>query len=69
MSEYKNGLYTYLPSKDVEEQMSAISLPQVIEIIEGEVWLTGVSQSFDVDYVDALGAIGKMVMSQEGVIS
>lgn len=69
MSEYKNGFYTYLPSKDGEVQMSEISLPQVIEISEGEVWLTGVSQSFDVDYVDALGAIGKMVMSPEGVIS
>lgn len=69
MSKYKNGFYTYLPSEDGESQMSEISLPQVIEIIEGEVWLTGVSASFEIDYVDALGTIGKMVMSQEGVIS
>lgn len=65
---YENGFYTYLPGKDADEQMDELSLPQVIEIIEGEVWLTGVDVVHDIDYVNALGTIGNMVMSQDGVI-
>lgn len=65
---YENGFYTYIPSKIAEEQMDELSLPQVIEIIEGYVWLTGVDMVHDVDYVNALGTIGKMVMSQDGKI-
>ena len=64
----ENGFYTYIPNKDAEEGMSELSLPQVIEVIEGEVWLTGISESFDLDYTSALGEIGKMVMSQDGNI-
>lgn len=64
--EYKNGFYIYTPSKETEEGMTELSIPQVIEVIEGEVWLTGVGDIFDLDYVQALGVIGKMVMSQDG---
>lgn len=67
--ELENGFYTYIPNKDAEEQMSELSIPQVIEIIEGDVWLTGMSEVFDFDYVNALGTIGKMVMSQDGIIN
>ena len=35
---------------------------------EGGIWLTGVGGDFDIDYVKAVGAIGKMVMTQEGEI-
>ena len=66
MSEYENGFYPYIPSKEAEEGMHELSIPQVIQIIEGEIWLTGVSGSFDIDYADAIGVIGKMVMSEDG---
>lgn len=64
--EYENGFYIYTPNKETEEGMTELSMPQVIEIIEDEVWLTGVGDTFDLDYVQALGVIGKMVMSQDG---
>ncbi len=68
MSEYKSGFYIYTPGKDAEEGMHELSLPQVIQIIDGEVWLTGVLDSFDIDYVAAIGLVGKMVMSKNGKI-
>lgn len=64
----KNGFYAYIPSKDGAEQMSELSTPQVIEIDDGEVWLTACVESFDIDYVNALGTIGKMVMSEDGKV-
>ena len=67
--DYENGFYTYIPSKEAAEGMHELSIPQVIQIIEGEIWLTGVSGSFDIDYASAIGVIGKMVMSEEGKIN
>tara|TARA_R110000803_G_scaffold95395_3_gene163375 strand:- start:11772 stop:11978 length:207 start_codon:yes stop_codon:yes gene_type:complete len=64
--DYENGFYIYTPSKEGAEGMHELSMPQVIQIIEGEIWLTGVYQDFDIDYVEALGVIGKMVMDEEG---
>ena len=66
MSNYKNGFYIYTPTKDGAENMCELSMPQIIEIYDGAVWLTGCSDYYDIDYVAALGTIGKMVMSQEG---
>jgi hypothetical protein len=63
---YENGFYIYTPSKEGAEDIHELSMPQVIEIIEGEIWLTGVNGGFDIDYAQAVGVIGKMVMSQEG---
>ena len=63
---YENGFYIYTPSKEGAEGMHELSMPQVIEIIEGEIWLTGVNGGFDIDYAEAHGVIGKMLMSQEG---
>ena len=65
---YENGFYIYTPSKEGAEGMTELSMPQVIEIIESDVWLTGMDEMFDIDYVKAVGAIGKMVMTQDGVI-
>jgi hypothetical protein len=65
---YENGFYIYTPSIEAAEGMHELSIPQVIEIIEGEIWLTGVSGSFDIDYAAAIGVIGSMVMSQDGKI-
>ena len=65
---YENGFYIYHPTPEVEEGMHELSIPQIIEIIEGEIWLTGVSGTFDIHYAEAVGVIGKMVMSQEGVV-
>ena len=65
---YDNGFYIYTPNED-NQIMDELSIPQVIEIIEDEIWLTGTLQSFDIDYAEAVGTIGKMVMSQEGVVS
>ena len=66
---YENGFYIYTPSAEAEEGMHDLSMPQVIQIIEGEIWLTGVSGVFDIDYAGAIGVIGKMVMSEDGVIN
>lgn len=66
--EYENGFYTYVPNPKAEEDMHELSIPQVIQIIEGLVWLTGVSGDFNIDYVNAIGEIGKMVMSGDGGI-
>tara|TARA_R110000822_G_scaffold23066_1_gene71584 strand:- start:1820 stop:2026 length:207 start_codon:yes stop_codon:yes gene_type:complete len=63
---YENGFYIYTPSKEGAEGMHELSIPQVIQIIEGEIWLTGVSGSFDIDYAKAIGVVGKMVMDEEG---
>tara|TARA_R110002051_G_scaffold310971_1_gene384479 strand:+ start:248 stop:466 length:219 start_codon:yes stop_codon:yes gene_type:complete len=66
--EYENGFYVYIPSEEAAEDMHELSIPQVIEIIEGEVWLSGTIESFDTDYAESVGNIGKMVMSQDGKI-
>jgi len=68
MTDYDNGFYIYTPNKSTEEDMHELSIPQVIQIIEGEVWLTGVSHDNHIDYVEAVGTIGKMVMDEEGQI-
>tara|TARA_R110000851_G_scaffold237905_1_gene390728 strand:- start:411 stop:638 length:228 start_codon:yes stop_codon:yes gene_type:complete len=65
---YENGFYTYLPGEEAEEWMHELSVPQVIQIIEDEVWLAGVSEPYPVDYAEAIGVIGKMVMSGDGKI-
>ena len=66
--EYENGFYIYHPTPEGEEGMHELSIPQIIEIIEGEIWLTGVNEAFDIHYAEAVGVIGEMVMSQEGEI-
>lgn len=68
MSELKNGFYTYIPNKEAAEGMHELSTPQVIEIFEGEVHIIGIDESFDIDYVNALGEIGKIVMNEDGKI-
>lgn len=64
--EYKNGFYVYRPKEDVN-YIGELSVVQIIEVIEGEIWLTGVGDSFDIDFANSVGEIGKMVMTQEGV--
>lgn len=64
--EYENGFYIYTPNKETEEDMHELSIPQIIEIIESNVWLTGCAHEFDIDYITAVGCIGKMVMNQKG---
>ena len=66
--EYENGFYIYTPSKEGAEGMHEFSMPQVIEIIESDIWLTGMDEMFDIDYAKSVGTIGKMVMTQDGVI-
>lgn len=67
MSDYENGFYAYWPNKD-NQNMDGLAVPQVIEIIEMDIWVTGMDDSFDVDYAKAVGTIGKMLMTQEGVM-
>jgi len=64
---YENGFYIYTPNID-DSITSPLNLPQVIEIIEGEIWLTGMDQTFSISYASRIGVIGKMVMSQDGEI-
>lgn len=62
---YENGFYIYTPNED-NEDMDELNLPQVIQIIEGKIWLTGCEDEYDIVYASALGAIGKMVMNEVG---
>tara|TARA_R110000772_G_scaffold152088_1_gene262893 strand:- start:438 stop:641 length:204 start_codon:yes stop_codon:yes gene_type:complete len=62
---YENGFYIYTPRSD-SNYLGGLSVPQVIEIIESEVWVTGMDETFDIDFVHSVGTIGKMLMSQEG---
>lgn len=64
---YENGFYAYTPKVD-SQHMGGLSVPQVIEIIEGDIWVTGMDETFDIDYAQAVGVIGKMLMSQDGII-
>ena len=64
---YENGFYAYTPKED-SQHMGGLSVPQVIEVIEMEVWVTGMDETFDIDYAQAVGVIGKMLMSQDGEI-
>ena len=64
---YENGFYAYTPKKD-SQHMGGLSVPQVIEIIEMEVWVTGMDETFELDFAKAVGVIGKMLMSQDGII-
>ena len=68
MNEYKNGFYFYHPGKEAEEGMHELSKPQVLEVFYGDVYVTGCDETFDLDYTEALGKIGKMVMSEDGKI-
>ena len=64
---YENGFYAYTPKSDTGHH-GGLSVPQVIEIAKSEVWVTGLYETFDLDFVQAVGVIGKMVMSQDGMI-
>ena len=62
---YDNGFYIYTPNEDAAD-MCELNLHQVIEIIEDEIWLTGMNGTFDLDYAEAIGTIGRMVLTPEG---
>ena len=64
---YENGFYAYTPKED-SQHMGGLSVPQVIEIIEMEVWVTGMDETFELGFTLSVGTIGKMLMSQDGVI-
>ena len=64
---YENGFYAYTPNPE-SQHMGALSIPQVIEIIEQDIWVTGMDAVFDIDYAQDVGVIGKMLMSQDGTI-
>ena len=64
---YENGFYIYTPNVD-NENMDELSIPQVIQIIEGKIWVTGMAIECNIDYAEAVGTIGKMVMSEDGEV-
>ena len=64
---YENGFYAYTPN-NTNFDSGGLSVPQVIEIIENDIWVTGMDETFDIDYAQAVGVIGKMLMSQDGII-
>ena len=66
MSEYKGGFYAYIPTKECAEDMHELSFSQVVELIGDTVWLTGGYTPYDLDYVQALGTIGVMLMDEDG---
>jgi len=64
-----NGFYVYQPRDNIDflGHFEPLSLPQIIQVIEGEVWLTGVSITFQLFEVFICGAIGNMVLTEDGV--
>jgi len=66
--EYEDGFYIYTPNAESEERIYELSWHMVIEILEDDIYLHGHTQAFTIDYVNSVGTIGKMVMTQEGVL-
>jgi hypothetical protein len=62
---YDNGFYIYTPNEDAID-MCPLNLHQVIEINNDEISLTGMDRTFNVDYAEAIGTIGRMVLTPEG---
>lgn len=68
---YKNGFYVYRPDKSKElgvaiGGINALMVTQVIQVIEGIVWLTGMANEYPVKQVEFYGTIGKMVLTEDG---
>ena len=64
--EYENGFYVYIPKSARKGYFDGLSVPQVIEIREGDIWLTSIDKNFNIDFVESKGCIGKMLMTQQG---
>lgn len=67
MTDYENGFYIYTPNEN-NNDMCELNLHQIIQIIESYIWVTGCTDEFDIDYAEAMGVIGKMVMDEYGEI-
>jgi hypothetical protein len=66
--EYENGFYAYTPKEDIET-ITALDCTQVIQIIEGVIWLTGAEGDYSISYAKKIGTIGKMLMNEDGSIN
>jgi hypothetical protein len=58
----KDGFYIYEPKPSKMNESSPFSLRQVLQVIEGEVWLTGMSETFSMKTAKAYGKFGLMVL-------
>ena len=56
----ENGFYIWNAKKQVE-LMHALNLNQVVEVIEDEVWLTGMAETFEIKEALKFGAFGECV--------
>ena len=58
----KNGFYIYRPKNDNPDKPHPLNLLQVVQVIEDEVWLTGVSLTYSIRTAKHWGVFGKMVL-------
>lgn len=65
--EYADGFYIYTPDSDTESLDELTVQSQVIEIIDNKIWVTCTSASFDINYAEIVGTIGRMVMDDRGI--
>lgn len=67
---YENGFYIFTPkkSKAVDTIYHPFMIPQVIQVIEGVVWVTGMVNEFSIKEAKRYGVIGKMVVNEYGKV-
>ncbi len=57
----KNGFYIW-KAKDQEESMHPLYLDQVVEVIEGVIWVTGMIDEFNIEDALKFGSFGDCVL-------
>ena len=58
----KNGFYIWEPKNLGSMAMHPLLLEQVVQVIEGEVWLTGCSGSYSLETASKFGSFGTCVL-------
>ena len=58
----KDGFYLYEPKDSNSEKMHPLNLRQVVQVIEGDVWVTGMSETFSIRTAKSWGKFGLMVL-------
>ena len=67
----ENGFYVFNPKNvndDFNDLLNCLNVPQVIQVIEGVVWISGVELDYSIKEVEEVGVIGKMLFTEDGQI-
>ena len=56
----KNGFYLWIPKND--DYDGPLSLKQVVEVIEGVVWLTGLTREYTIELAIEHGIFGALIL-------